>query len=685
MKENNNDNDDNNNDIKRSSNIKDIINYFNDSDNRNSMPKKEIINDVNKNKNNLSKIYQNIINNKEKKQNINEKIEKNNEKNISKNYNENNIKKINENIHYHEIIKNKLINLKQNTILFLDNIKKEVNQKYSFFSDNILNWMKKWDKRLSKILYDKEINDNILEYINKLCFDKIKQLFDMHENIFNCIKDHFTLLNSFLGANDLMEFNCPLEEFILKNSNLIINSFFLSKINMQSLCLSKFLYNKDLAEIFEKYYSKREKDMLFKSIVLKKKSTISRSNFLNINKLKIKAMSMDELNKLYIKISEGQGKNESVSNKIKNITISNMKCNSSSIEDLSKMNYPLLEKIKIKNCLIPYESKFVSAFISQTTNLKTVKLESINLTNKSLYKFILFISKNKSLLDSIQCMSFKDNRLYSINFEYLAKIGVNFTNLELFDLSSNDIYNFASQNFLVLPKLKLLELSNNNFNNNLLFESVRKSKSKNLINFMVFMSQNIFVYNVKDNNEKYIKYINENLVNFNYKIKSINLSLLYNKDNCEELTKLFFSPTINFSLIELNLSYCGLNDTVFYSFLKNNYYLLNLKKVNLSYNLFTIKFFSVCLNINNDAEYILLEKIKDIDLSYNNIKYQANNDLSKIYKYIDKHSYLKKIKLQNNELLNIFQNNTDNNKENKNDIEQIINLCIKRNIKFVVG
>ena len=677
MKENNNDNANviNSNENKNTNSIKDIINYFNYTKKNDSVLNKEKLIDINNSKNNLSKIYQNYFNNKEININNNIKINENKESNnIDKN-----IKKINENIYYHEIIKKKLINLKQNTSLFLDSIKKKLNNNYSFFSDNILNWVKKKDKKLSKILSDKEINDNILEYINKNIFDKIKQIFDIHETIFNSINDHFTLLNLFLGDN-LIEFNCPLEEFILKNSNFILNSFFLSKINMESLCLSKLLDNKDLGELFKNYYSKKKEDILFKSVILKNVSKISKRNFLQINELKIKSLSCDEINKLYKKISKEQENNEEISNKIKNITLSDLDIYSSSIENLSKMNYLILEKIKIKNCSIPYKSQIIfQTFISKTSNLKTIKLESVKLTDKSLNDFIIYISTKKSLLDSIQCISFKDNSLYSFNFESLTQNGLFFTNLEVLDLSNNNIYNFSSKNFIVLPKLQILELSNNNFNNNLFFESVRKSKSHNLISFMVFMCKNIFLYNIKENNENYIKYINDNLINFNYQIKNINLSLLYNKDNCEELTKLFFSPTINFSLIELNLSYCGLNDNIFYSFVKNNFDLINLTKINLSYNLFTIKFFTFC----SEGENIILEKIKDIDLSYNKVKYSTNNDLTKIYKYIDKHIYLKKIKLQNNELLDILKKSMDNN-EYKSDIEQIINLCSQRNIKFVI-
>ena len=465
---------------------------------------------------------------------------------------------------------------------------------------------------------------------------------------------------------------------------------------METLCLSKILENKDLSDLFKNYYSKKKDGVMFKSLHLvnyKKNNdncdqNISRNSFVKINKLKLKELSCDNIDKIYKKIHKenDNNNNQENSNKIKMISLSNIELFPSSIEDLSKIEYPILEKLKIKNCLIPFKNQSIfQSFISKTTNLKTIKIEKVKLSNKSLYDFLSYISKNKPILDSIQHLSFKSNILNSINFGNLRKNRLIFNNLEIFDLSDNNIYQFSTNNFISFPKLAVLDISNNNINNNLFFECVSKCKSKNLINFLVFMCKNIFLYNVKENNKNYLKYINDNLPNFNYKIKNINLGLLYNKENSDELKKLIFSPVIKFSLLHLDLSYCGLSDNVFSSFLRNNFDLMSLTKLNLSNNLFTFKFFSVCLHVNgnNDGDNIALEKIKIIDLSYNNIKHQANNDLQNIYKYIDKHYFLKKIKLQNNDILNIFKK-TENNIKYKNDITQMINLCNKRNIKLVI-
>ena len=71
------------------------------------------------------------------------------------------------------------------------------------------------------------------------------------------------------------------------------------------------------------------------------------------------------------------------------------------------------------------------------------------------------------------------------------------------------------------------------------------------------MSKNIFLYQVNENNNKYIKFLNENLPNLDYNLKNINLSFVYNKYNQEEITKLHFSANLKLSLVKINLSFCA--------------------------------------------------------------------------------------------------------------------------------
>ena len=665
--------------------IKELINYF-DFNNQNSslIRKTETVKNSDKKQKNVKNMSP--INKKaiiKEGGNINKNKINENKENINTSYNL-----------YKKIIKQKLSEIKASAISFIDNIKMKMNQNYIYFSEFIYKWLKKKEKKLSKIIIDSENDDFYRNYFNENIYNKIKKLFDIHDYIFNSIKDQFTLLNIFLIEDQLISAKCPLEEFILKNSNFILNSWLLSNINMEEFNLSRFLENQDLSSLYKIYFSKKKEGILFKSINLKSENkknytspkNISKDIFCKISKLKMNSISNSNLSKLYEKllIEKDNNINEK-GNKIKSISLLNLDLYSSLIEQLNKLSFPILEKFKVKKCIVPINCQIVfQNVISKTSNLQKLKIEFSRLTDKSLNELISNISKKNSMLEHTQCLSFKGNNLNSINFENLVNNNLIFKNLEELDLSDNNIYKFSTKNFRIFPKLLVFDLSNNNINNNILFEGIRKSKSKNIVSFIAFMCKNIFLYNVKENNKNYIKYLNENLINFNYKIKQINLGLLYNKHIKEEINKLIFSPVIRISLLKLDLSYCGLNDIAINNFLSNNFDLINLTNLNLSNNFITINFFKLC-SVNNSEEYEnkLIEKVSVIDLSYNKVECNSAKDIQNLYNFIFNHNYLRKIKFYYNELLNIFKNQ-EINKEYKDEISKVVNLCNNRVIKFII-
>ena len=73
----------------------------------------------------------------------------------------------------------------------------------------------------------------------------------------------------------------------------------------------------------------------------------------------------------------------------------------------------------------------------------------------------------------------------------------------------------------------------------------------------------MFENNNKNNALKYREYLKDNLSKFKYPIKKLNLSLLYNKDDINQLLDLSIYPMVKISLIKLNLSYCGLSNENF--------------------------------------------------------------------------------------------------------------------------
>ena len=648
----------NNVDNKNKINFKSLVDFF--QSNQINLTSNE------KDKNNKKTIYissENIKNKLINNEIVN--VQENNKKMNDNNLKNNSIKKKEQNkIENDEVIstnqffleddeklKEKITKLKTDVISLLNNSMNQINSKYQKFSTIIIDWHKTQNLKLAKLI--KEKNQNINSTKIKLT-EKIQLIFQMHENLISCLKDQLSLLDSFLSDN-FFDINFPMEEFIVKNSGLIINGNFLAKIDMKKIYLNKIFENKELYEIFQNYYLKRK------------------NNFSQLKSIKIKIKSINDLVSTNDKIHQIKNKETNFADKINSISFDHLNLSSFPIKKIEMNNLKNLEKFKIKKCMNLYNTYIYESILTNSNNLKIIKLEYILLTDKSFNEFISKITKINSLIKSIKYLSFSHNYLSSIT---LKTKKLTFENLEMLDFSSNNIYNFSSNNFRILPRLKILDLSDNNINNNLLFEGILKSKKNNLINFIAFMSKNIFLYNVNDNNQKYITYLNTNLPDLDYNLKKINLSFLYNQYNHEEISKLSFSPSIKISLVKLNLSFCGLKDTYISKFFSNNFDLLNLKNLNLHNNFLSVNFFSLFEDKN---KLILIDKLEKIDLSFNSIKCQNKDDLEKLNIFIENHKFLKILKLQNNNILKIFRKNEDL-KEYNDEINKLVNISEKRNI-----
>ena len=606
----------------------------------------------------------------EKKELINNEIiniQKNESKNIDNNLkkNLNNKNDQNENkenlfaneqfFENQENLKEQLTTMKESAISLLDNAIKNINSKYQNFSNKMIDWYKSKNQKYSKLLQD---NNQSIKSPKIKFAEKIKIIFQMHYYLISSLKDQITLLDSFL-SDSFFDTNFPIEEFLVKNSELIINGNLLAKIDMKKIYLNKIFENKDLSEIFQNYYLKRK------------------INFSEIKSIKIRIRTTNDLLSTNDKIHEVKSKETNFADKINSIIFDRLNLSSFPTKKIEMNNLKNLKKLKIKKCVNIYNTNIYESIIHNSTNLQIIKFEHIQLTDKSFKDFISTIAKINSLLKSIKYLSFRHNFLSSITFKIKQ---LNFEDLEMLDFSSNNIYNFASSNFRIFPRLKILDLSNNNINNNLLFEGILKSKKKKLINFISFMNKNIFLYNVNDNNKKYITYLNEYLPDLDYNLKRINLSFLYNQYNLDEISKLSFSSSIKISLVKLNLSFCGLSDVVISKFFSNNFDLINLKNLNLQNNFLSVNFLSIFEDKN---ELILIDKLEKIDLSFNSLVCEKKGDLEKLNIFIENHKFLKVLKMQNNNILKIFKKNQDL-KEYEDEINKLVNISEKRNIKIEV-
>ena len=622
---------------------------------------------------------ENDINIKESRQLLRSTISK--KKNVKKEEPKDKIHSFN----FNEIISVKLNEVKQNTLSYLEKAKSELDKRYSSYIKKINDYVNENELKIAKVLPDFETNENFMNYADDNIFKQIDYLLEIHDNIFSALEDHINLLFTFLDQISLIKQKNPFEYFLNSNSNEILNCWFLSKINFNKLSLSNVIINKDLSDLVSGYLCKKKVNNFAKITIQKDtegnlslESDFLRDNINSLEKLKFLGLSSDSVSQILNNLNKKKNdktpidENIQIGKKLHSLSIIDTKFYH---QNLPKFSLPLLRKVKIKKSLLPL-GYFFDSIVGQTSFLKIINFQNCKINDRNFLDFFHYLSKRKYLQDSLQYLSFSGNTLTYINLKKFINSGGDLKNLQYFDLSKNFIYEYVSDNLKATPLLRILDLSDNNISNYNFFNAVSPLYKKNKMACAVLLSNNIFVSNNKFNNRNYRKYIYDILTNFKFKIKKVNLTLLYNKDNIEELTQLRISPSVKISLVKLNLSFCGLKTETIWKFFQNNFGLLNLVSLNLSYNFISNSFFSLC-----SGQDILLEKLKIIDISRNDIHCKNLDDFQKIEIFINNYQKLKKIKIQKNDFINELM---ELYKEKKDEINAIIDKLKLKEIKFFV-
>ena len=595
---------------------------------------------------------------------------------ILKNYDEKE-----KNSNFRDIINAQLNELKDNTLAYFIQIIKELENKYAQYIEQLSEYIKKNEMKISKVFQQNAEKDDkdekILEYTENNIFQQIGNILEMHESIINAIEAHIDLLENFLEQPDIIKQKNPLEHYVINNSNNILNSWILNKIDFKKINVRNLESNKELSEIYSKYLIKKKNtDFSNISITQDKKGHLSigadfvKHNLRNLEKIKFNDVKSDNIKKCIITNKEGKSDEDITANKLKSLSI----IKSDFPYAKFKIFTPSLKKFKIKRASLPLSlSSFFDSFLYKSLFLKNLYLQKCFIDDESLLQLFNYLSEKTQLIESLQNISLLGNDISLVNLKCLIDKKIVFKNLETLDLSKNNIFDFSIENFKALINIKVLDLTDNNLTNYNFFEGVSKQKN---IDCILFLSTNMFLTNNKNNTIIYVKYLHKKLFNYKTKIKKINLSYLYEKETISDFINLKLSPIVKISLIKLNLTFCALDNDSVCKFLKNNFGLLNLKILNLSGNFLTINFFK---DIN--ASDLSLEKLTCLDLSMNKIDSLSMDIYQEIELFINKHLYLKKIKLQDTiflpDLLLLCQNEVEK-------CEEINKNLISKEFKFIV-
>ena len=282
---------------------------------------------------------------------------------------------------------------------------------------------------------------------------------------------------------------------------------------------------------------------------------------------------------------------------------------------------------KIDISLIPINIKHLSFYKSilsysifkrvQFTNLISLNLDNNKLDSENFEKILkILLCNGNQMSQYLKELSAKNNGITRIiKLQNLKKIKNKFDSLEILNLANNSISEFHVKLLNLFPNIKLIDLSNNILNH--------QYKCQELLDNckgIVLLAKNISVMQ-NPMNKNYLDYfltkINEK---DSYQFSSFNLdSLLYKRNVNDFIKKDISNIKYNMKITELNFSSCNLNDENAMKLIKNCSNInSNITKINLSLNLITENIFN--LLVNEDI-YILLNKLSELDLSYNQIKF----------------------------------------------------------------
>ena len=430
---------------------------------------------------------------------------------------------------------------------------------------------------------------------------------------------------------DIETFNKNLSDTIIYSMENY-NSFLLDKLPYYKESSSYFLFNheeklsdvnifsklnqKQINEIYEKIKNKNlchfinGKHLLEINIGFPTDNFIENKFLLDSNSFYKLKVELDNLNDEHFKEYFNKDFNVKSFNKRKNEQITFKKCE--------------LKKIDIS--LIPNNIKHLNFFKSilsysifkrsQFTNLISLHLDNNKLDSGNFEKILKILLSNGSQMNQhLKVLSAKNNVITRIiKLEDLKKIKNKFNSLEILNLANNNISEFHINLLKLFPKIKLIDLSNNKLNH--------QYKCKELLDNckgIVLLAKNIGVMQKSMNDyylDYYLKKINEK---DSYQL-SFNLdSLLYKRNVNVIVNKDISNIKYNIKITELNFSSCNLNDENAMKLIKNCSNInSNITKINLSLNLLTENIFN--LLVNEDI-YILLNKLSELDLSFNSIKF----------------------------------------------------------------
>ena len=520
-----------------------------------------------------------------------------------------------------------------------------------------------------------------LKLVTKKTIKYLNQILKIHSQLYESTKQLFQIYLNFLNISKYLNSKNPSDDFFLDKLEDIINSWLFMKLDFEKFDFGEALKNCALEENFKNLILNvcKSKRLYLKLDFAKEKN----NNKLLQNYLKM--IQENQLNLIGIKIDnldkyENISKKEFKFSKLKKLYMNNV----ISEGNIKFDQTPKLEKFVMKLC----PQIDVSSLNPFPEHLKKIYLEKNNFVDKDFYYIINnVILPNKQLLMNLELLSFAKNYLSKIDLSYINNKYF-FNSLTELNFSKNKIYSFT--------------FNKNNYNKltyiNCCYNNLNRSYVGKIPTILGLEVANLFLLNDELFN-KYYTSLKEKLtsdkIKFN-KISYLNISYIPRIKSIEYFKDFRLNESIILNLKKLDLSYNGLKCDTFFKFIENNKGFFNLRSLNLTGNLFDDTFFEkyleyedifnklehLNLNSNNIGDPLVKINYKD-EIPINDKILGGNTDLiyklRLIYKFVEKNKYLTRLNLAENPISKMYSNKNIN-LDQSSQIQSYIQVDEKNNI-----
>ena len=505
--------------------------------------------------------------------------------------------------------------------------------------ENTLDRVKDKEKRIK----DKEI----IGYFYYDAFRNIKRMEQFEKNLGEVIIDSLTNFNNFISMQ-LPYYKYACHQFLLNNEEKLCNNNIYSKITKKQVDkLYHQIRSKNLKSLINGKYPVNL-DIYISDNYMVDCATLSSTAMNQINSAQIDRLNDNSFIFFFKNVRENKD------NVVNNLIFNN--CELKNVE-LAKIPFGF-KNLKITNSRI-----FASIFNNMNfENLIKFNIDNVQIDTYNFEKIFgtLLRCENKNLKEISAKNNYITRILINDELYSYAKI---ITALEIFNLANNSIYNVDKRIFNIMPNIKILDLSNNCL--------LHQNNCKELIincKGIVLLLKNIAI-SKKTFYNYYINYYQKFLATNNYNdipLDYINFDSLFYEINKKSISQWDFSLTKKIDNIsELNLSSCSLDNEIVSEILLECLSMKNsVSKLNLSYNEINQEIFNILIK---DEVKAILQKLKELDLSYNLIKFddvEGDPKKTKFVIFLDKYSQL--------EILNL----------KSTPFEESINTYIKDEIKL---